>query len=105
MNTFEGYVDIVEADVVVNGDGSGAINAVSSGVGIDQIGFLVGEINGDSWTRTTKVQIGSHFIQKVLGGCIEYDIGSDVLILGREYTRPPRIDEAHLPINRKEKEE
>ena len=64
MNTFEGYVDIVEADVVVNGDGSRTINAISGGVGIDQIGFLVGEINGDSWTRATKVQIGSHFTEK-----------------------------------------
>ena len=64
MNTFEGYVDIVEADVVVNGDGSRTINAISGGVGIDQIGFLVGKINGDSWTRATKVQIGSHFTEK-----------------------------------------
>ena len=80
LNTFKGYVDIVEANVVVNGDGSGTIDAIPRGVGIDQVGFLVGEIDGDSWTRTTKVQIGSHFFENLLRGCIECDIGSAVLL-------------------------
>jgi hypothetical protein len=48
--TFKGDVDIVESDIVVGGDGDGALDAVAGGVGIDQTGLLAVQIDGDFGT-------------------------------------------------------